>query len=96
LPNRVLPGVNINVVQRKKPERRKRGKADRVSRFEMRRLTTLRESNEAENGEPQLQNKRGRLTTLSVSTRQRRRTSTPKYRGKILFLEDFRKWKENF
>jgi len=31
------------------------------------RLTTLHVSNEAENGEPQLQNKRGRLTTLRVS-----------------------------
>ena len=31
------------------------------------RLTTLRDSNEAENEEPQPQNQRGRLTTLDVT-----------------------------
>jgi len=45
------------------------------------RLTTLRVSKEAENEEPQLQKKRGRLTTLRVATRLKMKNRNFKRKG---------------
>ena len=53
------------------------------------RLTALCENSAAENGEPQLHKKRGRLTTLSVINEARTEILAPKTRR--YFLEVFRR-----